>query len=55
MRTNIKKVKEGDECPHCKNGILELVRGTEPELPYTDDHLMCNKCDSTYCLDEGEK
>lgn len=52
MKTEIKIVKEGDECPHCKKGCLEFIRGTEHKLHYSTDHLMCNKCDSTYCLDE---
>lgn len=34
-----------DECPHCKEGSIESVKGTEP---YSEDYLMCNKCDSTF-------
>jgi transposase-like protein len=36
-------------CPHCKKGILEKVLGDEP---YTEDHYQCNKCDSTFNLEE---
>lgn len=49
MKNDIKKVKEGDQCPHCKEGKLEIIKGCEP---YSIDHLMCDRCDSTYCLDE---
>lgn len=37
-----------DACPEC-DGVLEFIAGLEP---YTIDHLMCDKCDGTYCLDE---
>jgi len=40
-------IKIGDKCPHCKKGILELVKGNEP---FTIDHLQCNICDSTFNL-----
>lgn len=40
-----------DHCPECK-GILQFVEGDEPR---TIDHLMCDKCDGTYCLDELDK
>jgi hypothetical protein len=39
---------DGD-CPHCKEGSIEPVKGTEP---YSEDHLMCNKCDSTFNKEE---
>lgn len=45
-------LKEGDKCPHCTEnpnitdiGTLEIIPANEP---YSDEHLMCNKCDSTY-------
>lgn len=34
-------------CPHCKTGDLMIVRGYEP---WTDDHIMCDRCHSTYCI-----
>ena len=32
-------------CPSCGEGKVDEVKGTEP---YSEDHLMCNKCDSTF-------
>lgn len=40
-------MKEHDRCEHCGIGTLEIVLANEP---YTDDHLICNWCDSTYNL-----
>jgi hypothetical protein len=49
---NKKYLKEGDKCPHCMDnpnitdiGTLEIIPANEP---YSDEHLMCNRCDSTY-------
>jgi len=36
-------------CPHCEEGVLELVNGV---YPYTLDHFQCTKCDSTYSLEQ---
>lgn len=41
------EIKEYGTCPHCNNGILELIIGYEP---YTDDYLQCDNCYSTYCI-----
>ena len=49
MRTDLKRVTEGDLCPHCKKGKLELVKANEP---YNIEHLQCDKCDSTYFLED---
>lgn len=48
-------MKEGDHCPWCMKyipedvGILEGIVGVEP---YSDAHLMCSVCDSTYVNDQ---
>ena len=42
--------KENDVCPHCKKGKLEIINADEP---YSDKHLMCNVCDSTYPINEN--
>lgn len=37
-------------CNHCGGtGTIEPVKGTEP---YSEDYLMCNKCDSTFNKEE---
>lgn len=42
--------KEDGTCNHCGGtGTIEPVKGTEP---YSEDYLMCNKCDSTFNKDE---
>lgn len=45
-------MKTGDKCPHCNKGIILLIVGV---FPYTIDHLICDHCDSTYCLKEKEE
>lgn len=45
-------MKPGDKCPHCGKGILIIIL---EDFPYTIDHLMCDQCDSTYCLEEERK
>jgi hypothetical protein len=51
MNENELYPKEGDECPHCKKhnfekiGTIVFINGNEP---YSNDHLMCDNCDSTY-------
>lgn len=42
-------MKENDCCEHCGNGLLQLVKGN---APYTEDHLMCEWCNSTYLIEE---
>lgn len=50
-------------CPNCNpikrvegidymNGFLEYITGVEP---YSTEHYQCNKCDSTYCIEEKGK
>jgi hypothetical protein len=39
------RLKVGDECLICDKGKLELVGANEP---YTNDHLQCSNCDSTF-------
>ena len=34
-----------DICSHCKEGILQYICAY---FPYSEEHLKCNKCDSTY-------
>ena len=34
-----------DICPHCNKGILQYIWAS---FPYNEEHLKCNKCDSTY-------
>lgn len=34
-----------NKCPHCKEGILEIIPADEP---YNDEHLQCSVCCSTY-------
>lgn len=37
--------KEGDLCPWCSKGTLELC----PEIePWSSVHFICDQCDSTY-------
>jgi len=43
------KPVEGGLCNHCNDGFLKFINGVEP---YNEDHLQCEKCDSTYCIDE---
>jgi len=38
-------MKENDICPHCNEGTVVLVKGTDP---YTTDHYQCTLCDSTF-------
>jgi calcineurin-like phosphoesterase family protein len=38
--------KAGDTCPYCKAGELTDIPGVHP---YSEDHLQCLNCDSTYC------
>jgi uncharacterized protein with PIN domain len=38
-------MKEGDECKHCKKGVVEKVDADEP---WHTDYLICTECDSTY-------
>ena len=39
-----------DNCPHCKYGILMLVKSNFP----FEDHLQCDCCDSTFILEENK-
>ena len=39
-------------CPHCKEGRLGLVKGSEP---HTIDNFMCSDCDSTYLKEDVEE
>lgn len=41
------KPKEDDVCPHCNKGTLVLVLA---DVPWTDNHLQCSVCDSTYVI-----
>jgi len=41
--------REGEECPHCKEANLGRVRMREA---YNPDYYICEKCDSTYTLDD---
>lgn len=60
MKANIPALKEGSRCPNCVSisrsagehpvGKLDLVYGNEP---YSEDHLMCPVCESTYHLEEN--
>lgn len=43
---------EKELCSECRTGVLEFVKGSEP---YTDDHLQCSYCDSTFNLESEEK
>lgn len=38
----------GNICPHCKNGILQYVG---PNEPYSNAHLQCERCDSTFNIE----
>jgi len=41
----VNEPREGDTCPHCNEGRLDLVTADEPYHPV---QLQCDKCDSTY-------
>ena len=41
---------QGDQCLHCKEGTLTLIK---EDYPYNIDHLQCISCDSTYILNEA--
>lgn len=49
----MKGVKEGDVCPYCKKGKLELCEGRYNTLFGIKgvDKLVCPKCDSTYYVE----
>ena len=36
-------------CPHCEEKAVGKVKGV---FPYSEDHLQCGECDSTYNFDE---
>lgn len=46
------KPSKGRFCPSCGEGKVDEVKGTEP---YSEDHLMCNKCDSTFNKEEDDE
>ena len=50
----MKDVKEGDTCPHCKEGKLELCVGSYNTLFGVKgaDSLACPECDSTYYVEK---
>ena len=39
----------GDKCPHCKKGRLIFINEA---FPYATNHLQCDKCDSTFNLED---
>lgn len=41
--------KEGNNCPHCNNGVLELIK---EDYPWTIDHLQCSYCESTFVIED---
>ena len=47
IKTETLNPREGDLCPHCRLDTLEHRVATPP---YSDDHLICPHCDSTYCM-----
>jgi len=36
-----------DVCPHCNNGKLQYMY---EHFPYSDEHLWCESCNSTFLL-----
>ena len=38
-----------DICPFCNEAHLEPVKGVEP---FSEDHMICPRCDSTYNIKE---
>jgi len=54
LQSEIAKPKPSKErfCPSCGEGKVDEVKGTEP---YSEDHLMCNKCDSTFNKEEDNE
>lgn len=54
LQSEIAKPKPSKErfCPSCGEGKVDEVKGTEP---YSEDHLMCNKCDSTFNEEEDDE
>ncbi len=38
-------MKINDICPHCKKGKLKYAYAN---FPFSDEHLICDICDSTY-------
>ena len=38
-------MKKNDLCPHCKQDKLQYMK---ENFPYTDEHLWCEKCNSTF-------
>jgi uncharacterized protein YbaR (Trm112 family) len=41
-----KEVKEGDLCPNCRNGFLELDED--------DEVLVCPECETSFPIEETE-
>lgn len=41
--------ERGDICPQCDRGELEFVK---PDEPWTQGHLQCDRCDSTFFIDD---
>ena len=39
----------GIDCPHCKEGKLIIVLVNEP---WNIEYYICNKCDSTFNINE---
>ncbi|KKK73217.1 hypothetical protein LCGC14_2896040 [marine sediment metagenome] len=50
VKEMMKGIKEGDTCPYCKKGKLELCKGCYNTLFGVKgaDKLACSECDSTY-------
>lgn len=42
---------EGGLCPHCEQDILVYCAASEP---WSDEHLICPFCDSTYNIRQEE-
>lgn len=38
-------LKDGDTCPHCRRGALNVIGANEP---YHDEYFQCDHCDSTF-------
>jgi len=48
---NLKEYNIKDMCPNCNKGFLEYIPEDEP---WCLEHLMCNKCSSTYNLQTSD-
>jgi hypothetical protein len=53
------KYNNGDRCPNCKTGTLELQKADDPNSEYPtrgkdEDYLWCIICDSEFELKEKE-